>query len=83
MVQLHSWLHSTFKELSNDTSPTQIRVKRRSYSLDKLNKENSVASDRVFSIVTKNLVTTEFSLLRQSFSVATENFVATEFSLLR
>ena len=27
MVQLYSWLHSTFKDLSNDTSHTQVRVK--------------------------------------------------------
>ena len=27
MVQIPSWLHSTFKELSNDTSHAKIRVK--------------------------------------------------------
>ena len=27
MVQIYSWLHSTFKEISNDTSHAQIRVK--------------------------------------------------------
>ena len=34
------WFHSKFKELSNDMSHTQIRVKRRSYGLDKLEKKN-------------------------------------------
>ena len=36
MVQLYSWLHSTFKEISNDTSHVQIRVKKRSYGPDNL-----------------------------------------------
>ena len=27
MVQLHPWLHYTFKEISNDTSHAQVRVK--------------------------------------------------------
>ena len=40
MVQLYSWLHSTFKEVCNDTSFAQIRVKTKNYGLDKLDKEN-------------------------------------------
>ena len=27
MFQIYSWLHSTFKEISNDTSHAQIRVR--------------------------------------------------------
>ena len=59
MVQLYSWLHSTFKEVSNDTSFAQIRVKTKNYGPDKLDKENY--RDR------ENSVVKEKTLSRQSF----------------
>ena len=47
MLQLYSWIHSIFKDLSNDTSHAQIRFKRRSYVINKLEKKTSPLADVV------------------------------------
>ena len=56
MVQLYSWLHSTFKELSNDTSHAQIRVQMKKLCHQQVGEENKSlnrfcrdkASDKAF-----------------------------------
>ena len=44
MVQLHQWLHSTFKELSNDTSHDQIQVKTKKLWPRQVGEENKLLS---------------------------------------
>ena len=53
MVQIYSWLHSTFKDLSNDTSHAQIRVKTKKLWPNKL--------DKVLCRIAENYVATKFS----------------------
>ena len=72
MVQIYSWLHSTFKELSNDTSHAQIRVKTKKYGSDKL--------DKVFYRTAKNYVETKFSAATEKLCHDIENYVVTWFS---
>ena len=69
MVQIYSWLHSTFKELSNDTSHAQIRVKTNKLWPRKVGQsfmshsrklchdiENYVARDRKNCVATKTML---------------------------
>ena len=45
MAQIHSRFHSTFKDLSNESSHTpKSNLKRRSYDPDKLEKKNWLLS---------------------------------------
>ena len=47
MVQIPSWLHSTFKELSNEYSHAQIRVKMKKLWLRQVGEEKQVAVRKV------------------------------------
>ena len=53
MVQIYPWLHSTFKDLSNDTSHAQIRVQTKKLCHQQVGEENKSLSsfyrNRVFS----------------------------------
>ena len=44
MVQLYPWLHSTFKELSNDTSHAQIQVQMKKLCHQQVGEENKSLS---------------------------------------
>ena len=44
MVQLYSWLHFTFKDLSNDTSHAQIRVQTKKLCHQQVGEENKSLS---------------------------------------
>ena len=85
MVQLYSWLHSIFKELSNDTSHTQakIRVQTKRLCHQQVEEENKSlsrfcsdrASDKAFLQQNLDFVATELV----TNSVATKpDFVVTE-----
>ena len=47
MVQIFSWLHSTFKELSNEYSHAQIRVKTKKLWPRQVEEEKKVAVRKV------------------------------------
>ena len=47
MAQLHSCLHSTFKEISNDTSHTQFRVKMKKLWPQQVEKEKQAAEQKL------------------------------------
>ena len=64
MVQIPSWLNSTFKELSNEYSHTQIRVKTKKLWPRQVGEEKQVAVRKY--VATGNGVATEIG-------VATEN----------
>ena len=81
MVQIYQWLHSRFKDLSNDTSQPKSELKRRSYDFDKLDKENY--RNKESSVATKFSVATEKLCYNRENSVATNFFVATEQTLLQ
>ena len=74
MVQIPSWLHSTFKELSNEYSHAQIRVKTKKLWPREVGEEKQVAVRKY--VVTGNGVATENGVATGN-GVATENGVAT------
>ena len=47
MVQIPSWLHSTFKELSNEYSHAQIRVKTKKLWPRQVREEKPVAIQKI------------------------------------
>ena len=47
MVQIPSWLHSTFKDISNDTSHAQIRVKTKKLWHQQVGEEKQVAVQKL------------------------------------
>ena len=49
MVQILSWLHSTFKELSNEYSNAQIRVKTKKLWPRQVREEKPVAVHKIVS----------------------------------
>ena len=49
MVQIPSWLHSTFKELSNDYSHAQIRVKMKKLWPRQVREEKPAAVQKMMS----------------------------------
>ena len=49
MVQIPSWLHSTFKELSNEYSHAQIRVKTKKLWARQAREEKPVAVQKLMS----------------------------------
>ena len=61
MVQIYSWLHSTFKELSNDTSHTQIRVKTKKLWSRQIGQSFMSHSRKLCSDI-ENYVMTKFSV---------------------
>ena len=81
MVQLYSWLHSTFKELSNDTSHAQIRVQTKKLCHQQVGEENkslsrfcrNKASDKAFLRQNQDFVATE---LVTNSVVTKQDFVA-------
>ena len=92
MLQIYSWLHSTFKEISNDTSHTQIQVQMKKLCHQQVGEENKSlsrfcrdrANDKAFLqknpyFVATELVTNSVSTKPDFFAtkVAT-NFVATK-----
>ena len=63
MVYISSWLHSTFKELSNEYSHAQIRVKMKKLWPRQVGKEKQVvvqklSRDQEFVLQPENLVAT-------------------------
>ena len=54
MVQLYPWLHFTFKELSNDTSHTQIRVKTKKLWPQQVG-QRKLCRDKVFCRIEQTL----------------------------
>ena len=64
MVQISSWLHSTFKELSNEYSHAQIRVKMKKLWPRQVGEEKQVAVKKLsrnqeIVLQPENLVTTK------------------------
>ena len=67
MVQLYSWLHSTFKELSNDTSHAKIRIQTKKLRHQQVGEEKKSlsifcrdrASDKTFLRQNPNFVAKE------------------------
>ena len=57
MVQILSWMHSTFKELSNEYSHAQIRVKMKKLWPRQVGEEKQVAVRKY--VATENGVATE------------------------
>ena len=49
MVQIPSWMHSTFKELSNDYSHAQIRVKMKKLWPRQVREEKPAAVQKMMS----------------------------------
>ena len=47
MVQIPSWIHSTFKELSNEYSHAQIRVKMKKLWPRQVGEEKQVAVKKI------------------------------------
>ena len=47
MAQIHSWLHSTFKELSNNTSHVQIRVTMKKLWLQQVGERKQAAEHKL------------------------------------
>ena len=74
MIQIPSWLHSTFKDLSNEYSHAQIRVKTKKLWPDKLEKKNQLLSRKL--VATENGVATGNGVATEN-GVVTENLVAT------
>ena len=63
MVQIPSWMHSTFKELSNEYSPAQIRVKMKKLWPRQVGEEKQVvvqklSRDQKIVLQPENLVAT-------------------------
>ena len=74
MVQISSWLHSTFKELSNEYSHAQIRVKMKKLWLRHVGEEKPVAiqklgRDQEIVLQPENLVATR-KLCRDQLAVS-------------
>ena len=69
MVQIYSWLHSTFKELSNDTSHAQIRVKTNKLCPRQVGQRKASRQ--------KNYVVTKFSVATEKLCRNSKFFVAT------
>ena len=87
MAQFHSWLHSTFKEISNDTSHTQFRVKMKKLWPQQVEEEkNRQLSKNYVATFPDYVVTKPENLSRQNFYVMTkleDNFyVVTKFICL-
>ena len=61
MVQLYSWLHSTFKDISNDTSHAQIRVKTKKLWPRQVGQSFLSHSKKLCRDI-ENYVTTQFSV---------------------
>ena len=47
IVQIYSWLYSKFKEISNDTSQTQIQVKTKKLWPRKVGEEKQVSEQKL------------------------------------
>ena len=75
MVQLHLWLHSTFKELSNDTSHTKILVKTKKLWPEKSEKNKFVTTKKTVCHDEKNSLSRQFF-----FFIATNCFFFFDFS---
>ena len=78
MVQISSWLNSTFKELSNEYSHAQIRVKMKKLWPRQVGEEKPVAVQKLGrdqKIVSRpeNLVSTRKLCSDQKTCVATKN----------
>ena len=84
MVKISSWLHSTFKELSNEYSHAQIRVKMKKLLPRQVREEKLVAVQEMVSrhemvsrpgngVMTGNCVATRKPMSRPENLVATKN----------
>ena len=83
MVQIPSWLHSTFKELSNEYSHAQIRVKTKKLWPRQVREEKLVAVQKISrdqEIVSRpeNLVVTKKLGHDQEIVSRPENLVVTK-----
>ena len=77
MVQISSWLNSKFKELSNEYSHAEIRVKTKKLWPRQVGEEKQVAVQKL-SRPSKlstpgNLVATKKTVSRPAYCVATKN----------
>ena len=82
MVQIPSCLYSTFKDLSNEYSHAQIRVKMKKLWLRQVGEEKQVAVQKLSrdqEIVSRpeNLVVTKKTVSRPACCVATKNAAET------
>ena len=83
MVQIPSWLHSTFKELSNEYSHAQIRVKTKNLWPRQVGEEKQVAIEKLSRpsklsqpgnlVVTKKLCRDQETVSRPACCAATKN----------
>ena len=71
MVQIPSWLHSTFKELSNEYSHAQIRVKMKKLWPRQVREEKPVAVQKISR--DRKCYRDRKLVSRQKAGVATEN----------
>ena len=53
MTKIHSWMHSTFKELSNDTSHAQFRVKMKKLCPQQVEEEKQAAEQKLCCDISK------------------------------
>ena len=72
MIQIPSWLHSTFKELSNEYSPAQIRVKTKKLWPRQVGEEKQLLSGKY--VATRKYVATSVATRK---AVVTKQAVAT------
>ena len=86
MVQIYSWLHSTFKYLSNDTSHAQIQVKMKKLWLRqvgqrKLSQQRKLCRDKDF-FCNREILSRQRKFCRdQIFCCNRANSIATKFSV--
>ena len=76
MVQIYSWLHSTFKDILNDTSHAQIRVKTKKLWPQQVGQSFLSHSRKVCCDIEKN-VATWFSAATEKLCRDMRNYVAT------
>ena len=82
MVQIPSWMHSTFKELSNEYSHAQIRVKTKKLWPRQVREEKPVAVQKISrdqKILSRprNCVATRKHVSRPENLVVTKNVAET------
>ena len=73
MVPIPHWLHSTFKELSNESLHAQIQLKRRSYGPDKLEKKKWLLRRKNVTTKQKKKMSRQSQKLCQNADVVTQN----------
>ena len=56
MAQIYSWLHSTFKDLSNNTLHTQIKVKMKKLWPQQVREEKQVVEHKLCRDISRSYI---------------------------